>query len=123
MARVSIDQQLAKIRKAKAALEKQEKTILKKSQGKVIARIVQLASDNLITADQIRESLQKFESEKQNGDTKKKPVAANKGKVAPKYRNPANPDQTWTGRGRTPDWAQALKNAGTLDSALIKTLF
>lgn len=26
------------------------------------------------------------------------------GKVAPKYRNPANPDQTWTGRGIAPAW-------------------
>jgi DNA-binding protein H-NS len=26
------------------------------------------------------------------------------GKVAPKYRNPKNPDQTWTGRGRRPRW-------------------
>lgn len=26
------------------------------------------------------------------------------GKVAPKYRNPKNPEQTWTGRGRRPRW-------------------
>lgn len=26
------------------------------------------------------------------------------GKVAPKYRNPANPEQTWTGRGKRPRW-------------------
>ena len=25
-----------------------------------------------------------------------------KGKVAPKYRNPKNPDESWTGRGRRP---------------------
>lgn len=25
-------------------------------------------------------------------------------KVAPKYRNPKNPSQTWTGRGRRPTW-------------------
>jgi len=40
-------------------------------------------------------------------------------KVAAKYRNPSNPDQTWTGRGVSPTWVQALKAAGTLDSALI----
>ena len=27
-----------------------------------------------------------------------------KGTVAPKYRNPKNPDETWTGRGRKPLW-------------------
>ena len=26
------------------------------------------------------------------------------GKVAPKYRNPKDPSQTWTGRGRRPNW-------------------
>lgn len=25
-------------------------------------------------------------------------------KIAPKYRNPKNPDETWTGRGRRPRW-------------------
>ena len=30
-------------------------------------------------------------------------------KAAPKYRNPDNPSQTWTGRGRKPGWfVQAL---------------
>lgn len=29
---------------------------------------------------------------------------------APRYRNPENPDQTWTGRGRRPAWfAQAVE--------------
>jgi len=26
------------------------------------------------------------------------------GKVAPKYRNPANPEEVWSGRGMTPRW-------------------
>ena len=30
----------------------------------------------------------------------------------PKYRNPANPDQTWTGRGRQPAWIKAAIDAG-----------
>ena len=36
-----------------------------------------------------------------------------KGSVAPKYRDPANPQNTWTGRGRPPRWlAAALKGKG-----------
>ncbi len=35
-----------------------------------------------------------------------------KGKVAPKYRNPDNHDQTWTGRGRAPVWFAALIESG-----------
>lgn|SRR5690606_15186537 len=29
------------------------------------------------------------------------------GKVPPKYRNPANKDETWTGRGKQPRWLAA----------------
>ena len=32
--------------------------------------------------------------------------------VAPKYQNPANHAETWTGRGRKPLWVQAALNAG-----------
>jgi DNA-binding protein H-NS len=28
-------------------------------------------------------------------------------KIAPKYRNPKNPSETWTGRGRRPRWMVA----------------
>lgn len=34
------------------------------------------------------------------------------GKVAPKYRNPANPEETWTGRGKHPRWMAALVKKG-----------
>lgn len=33
-------------------------------------------------------------------------------KNPPKYRNPANKDQTWSGRGRKPDWIKAAETAG-----------
>ena len=33
-------------------------------------------------------------------------------KVAPRYRNPSDPSQTWTGRGLPPKWLQALINTG-----------
>lgn len=34
------------------------------------------------------------------------------GKVAPKYRNPANPKESWTGRGKQPRWLAALVAKG-----------
>jgi DNA-binding protein H-NS len=41
--------------------------------------------------------------------------------VAPKYANPSNPSETWTGRGRKPLWVQAALNQGkTLESLLIR---
>ncbi len=33
-------------------------------------------------------------------------------KVAPKYRNPADSNQAWTGRGVSPKWIQALVESG-----------
>jgi len=32
--------------------------------------------------------------------------------VSPKYRNPADPTQTWTGRGRKPLWVVAALDSG-----------
>lgn len=41
--------------------------------------------------------------------------------VAPKYANPANPVQTWTGRGRKPLWVEAALDQGqSLESLLIR---
>lgn len=42
-------------------------------------------------------------------------------KVAPKYRNPANSSETWSGRGKQPRWLAALTASGRrLDEFLIK---
>lgn len=42
-------------------------------------------------------------------------------KVAPKYRNPDNPEQTWTGRGKAPLWFVAATEAGrSRDDMLIR---
>jgi DNA-binding protein H-NS len=35
-----------------------------------------------------------------------------KGSVAPKYRDPKNPTNTWTGRGRMPRWMVAATKGG-----------
>ncbi|MEO7324098.1 MAG: H-NS histone family protein [Dokdonella sp.] len=42
-----------------------------------------------------------------------------KAKVAPKYRNPADKDQTWSGRGRQPLWFAAAIKAGKTERALL----
>lgn len=40
-------------------------------------------------------------------------------KVAAKYRNPANPAQTWSGRGRQPRWYAAAIKAGKSERSLL----
>ncbi len=45
-----------------------------------------------------------------------------KGSVAAKYRDPKNPQNTWTGRGRMPRWMAAATKGGkaSKDDFLIK---
>lgn len=45
-----------------------------------------------------------------------------KATVAPKYRNPENPAQTWSGRGKHPLWfSEALKKKGVTAESLLIT--
>lgn len=47
-------------------------------------------------------------------------ASGDKKAVAPKYRNPANASQTWTGRGKQPVWMREAIAAGkTLESMAI----
>ncbi len=39
-------------------------------------------------------------------------AGSNNSKGAPKYANPADPSQTWTGRGRKPNWLIDAMDAG-----------
>lgn len=47
-------------------------------------------------------------------------TASKKRTVAPKYQNPADQSQTWSGRGRKPGWVEDLiASGGNLDDCLI----
>jgi DNA-binding protein H-NS len=120
MARNTVANQLAALRKQRELIAKKEQALLSKSHDKVLTKIVQMAKEAGLTASDISKALGSGKVAK----AAKAPKAAKKGtlagkKVAPKYRNPANPEQTWTGRGVSPTWVKELKTAGTLDTALI----
>jgi DNA-binding protein H-NS len=86
---------------AEAIIERkaQEKTEIK-------AKLAALAEKSGFSLDEL------FRKARKNG---------NGSKVAPKYRNPADSAQTWTGRGRMPLWIKAHADKGTkLDKFLIK---
>ena len=52
--------------------------------------------------------------------TKKRKSPTKGKKVAPKYKNPDDASQTWTGRGRQPLWVKAALDGGkTLDDLKI----
>lgn len=46
------------------------------------------------------------------GKVRRNGASGVKGKVAPKYRNPQNASETWTGRGRMPLWIKTLTDKG-----------
>ena len=53
------------------------------------------------------------------GKSKKKAKA--RGTVEPKYKNPAIPTETWSGRGRQPVWVKEhINGGGTLENIAIK---
>lgn len=54
-----------------------------------------------------------------NGHAKE--AAETKSKLAAKYRNPDNPNQTWVGRGKAPNWITAQQEKGvSKEDMLIK---
>lgn len=123
MARTANTQaQIVKLMKQLEALKKKESAVKSKKQEKTLAQIVKLAKDNAITAKDIEAAMGSTKAKKA---TKVKGVGAKKSalkgaKVAPKYQNPSNHAETWSGRGIAPKWIQALKAEGKLDSALIQ---
>lgn len=53
------------------------------------------------------------------GETKKRKSTGAGSKGAPKYRNPDDPSQTWSGRGRQPAWYKSAIAAGKSDKDLL----
>jgi DNA-binding protein H-NS len=47
-----------------------------------------------------------------DGSGRAKAARANRGPVAPKYRNPTNPSETWSGPGLKPRWMTAAMKSG-----------
>ena len=43
-------------------------------------------------------------------------------KMPAKFRNPQNPDQTWTGIGRSPKWVQAILDERGIDMTTFKSI-
>ena len=88
----------------------------------MIAEIVALIKKHGVTQTELIAALAKRASKaprKAKTAQKATKTSDKRAKVAPKYRNPSDANQTWTGRGISPAWIKALKDAGKLDTALI----
>lgn len=127
MSKTSIASQLAAIEKQKQLLIKKEAALKAESHGRVLSQIVQLAKDASLTLADITAAFENKKSKSSPPANKSSKAPSNtkahsmKGvKLPAKYRNPSNPDQTWTGRGVDPSWVATLRETGKLDSALIQ---
>lgn len=114
--------QIAKLQKQLALLQKKEAAARDAKKERALTKIMQLAQDNGVTAVDIAQAFKQGASPRKRkaGTGKTGGSAGGRAKVAPKYRNPANPEQTWTGRGKSPQWVAALRAEGKLEEALIK---
>jgi DNA-binding protein H-NS len=77
--------------------------------GQVDAALGTKVSNERRTLESKLASLSRFG----RGATKSIGARGPKGPVAPKYRNPENPAETWAGRGPRPRWLAAAIKSGT----------
>jgi DNA-binding protein H-NS len=82
--------------------------------GKIDAVLGSKVADERKTLESELAKLTRFES---GGARGKSAIGRGaRGKVAPKYRNPENPIETWAGRGLKPRWlSAAIKSGKKLD--------
>lgn len=101
---------------------KQQAVVAKRTPvAKVRAKLTKLAKAEGYTVEELFGAAAPARGRKAAAK-KASPKAGRKlGKVAPKYRNPANTKDTWTGRGRQPRWMAELVAAGKkVEDFLIK---
>lgn len=56
---------------------------------------------------------------RQSAVSSAEPATDGRAVVAPKFANPNDPSQTWTGRGRAPKWVTELENQGVSRDAML----
>ena len=77
-----------------------------KAQEEGLKKIKLIAAEYGLTSNELKG----ISSDKRSATGKK--IAKKRGPVAPKYRDPSNTENTWTGRGRKPKWVEAFLNGG-----------
>ena len=100
---------LADLEREKARIERAIESRQGREKDSVMKKIAALASSSGFELDELFGEAatapgarsKKRASKKVGG---RRTSAAKGKKVAPKYRNPNDPDQTWAGRGRQPRW-------------------
>jgi len=110
---------VAKLEKEKAKIDKAISKKEGKERQKALADMKAAAKKNGFDISELLGDLGSAGPGRPRGK-KKAASRRSTGKVAPKYRNPQDPDTTWSGRGRKPKWVEAhLAQHGNLDAVTI----
>lgn len=122
MARLSLQDQFSKLQKQKSEIDKLQALLVDRDAKKSLAKIIAVIEQAVSLAHGIAEHQAAGKSGLAGKKRGRKPGRSKLAgrKVPPKYRNPKDKEQTWTGRGRMPLWAAELHEAGRLNRALIK---
>lgn len=122
MARLSLQDQFAKLQKQKSEIDRLQALVVDKDVKKSLAKIIGVIEKAVELAHGVAVHQAAGRSVPAAGKRGRKAGASKLAgrKIAPKYRNPKDKAQTWTGRGRMPLWAAELHAAGRLARALIK---
>lgn len=100
-----------------AQAEKQQTKVLTRPKAAAMrAKINQYVKDHGYTIEELYGAASTASSETSKKRTGRKLTKSTGSKVAPKYRNPANPSETWSGRGRPPKWLAGLVQKGMAPS-------
>ncbi len=95
-------------------IEKEIKKRRSKTQEEGLKKIKLIVAEYGLSATELK-NLSVIKAQKVKPKKGKK-----RGPVAPKYRDPSNSSNTWTGRGRKPKWVEAfLSMGGRLDQITI----
>lgn len=100
---VSTDASYAEMREAQRVLNEQIAAKAAEARAEALSRIVADIKEFGFTADELNSAIT---GKKKPG--RKAGSAGTGTKAAPKYRNPENADQTWTGRGVAPNWIKVF---------------
>jgi DNA-binding protein H-NS len=112
-----LDALIQQAKKRKTTLSKRKPIAVVRSKLTQLARAEGYSIAELFGAVAAPKSAPAAESAKGRKSTKGYKL----GKVAPKYRNPDNPAETWAGRGQQPKWlASRIAQGRKLEDFLIR---
>ena len=125
--KTQVEKELAALRKRRELINLREQEILKAVRKKALGNIVSIANEYGLDVPEVVAALntsvpkrvQGKDRVKKDSPSKINKVIGQPRKVLPKYSNPENQEETWTGRGRSPAWIASLRESDKLHTALI----